>query len=186
MNRAGVIRWKPAEGEGIEHLEFRREGDCVTARSVVVGARGGVPYGLGYRIELADDWRVRRVKLSLTDGTGLRLVSDGAGNWRDAKGKPLPAFAGCLFPDISATPFTNTLPIRRLGLKVGESARIRVLYLPVPRLVPEVVEQRYTRLAERRWLYEGLFRGFQAELEVDGDGIVLDYPEIFLRIEPEA
>ena len=75
MNRAGVIRWKPAEGEGIEHLEFRREGDCVTARSVVVGARGGVPYGLGYRIELADDWRVRRVKLSLTDGTGLELAA---------------------------------------------------------------------------------------------------------------
>ena len=190
MTRARTIRWKPAGGEGTEHLEFRhdggRDGDCITARSVVVGARGGVPYGLGYRIDLTEDWRVRTVELSLTGGAGLRLSNDGAGNWRDADGRPLPAFTGCLFPDISATPFTNTLPIRRLGLAIGESARIRVLYLPVPSLVPEVVEQRYTRLAERRWLYEGLFRGFQAELEVDGDGIVLDYPETFLRIAPEA
>ena len=47
-------------------------------------------------------------------------------------------------------------------------------------------EQRYTRLGKRRWLYEGLFRGFQAELVVDGDGIVLDYPETCLRNETEA
>ncbi len=32
------------------------------------------------------------------------------------------------------------------------------------------------------YLYEGPFRAFRAELPVDADGLVLDYPEIFRRI----
>ncbi len=180
------VRWRPAKGAGLEHVTLSETQQGYSAHGVAVGARGGAPYGLTWRVKTDRGWNTTALWLMNTDGESVALASDGAGNWHDADGEPLPAFAGCLFPDIAATPFTNTLPIRRLGLDVGESARIRVLYLPVPSLVPEVVEQRYTRLAPRRWLYEGLFRGFQAELEVDADGIVLDYPETFLRIEPEV
>ena len=35
---------------------------------------------------------------------------------------------GCKYVDISETPFTNTLVIRRLGLTPGESADISVPY----------------------------------------------------------
>ena len=35
---------------------------------------------------------------------------------------------GCEYVDISETPFTNTLVIRRLGLTPGESADISVAY----------------------------------------------------------
>ncbi len=186
MRGARTIRWQAVEGGGLEHLDLRREGDAIAAQSVVLGARGGIAYGLRYSIDLTADWRVRKVDLSLTTGARLTLISDGAGQWSDAQGNALAALAGCLWPDISATPFTNTLPIRGLGLDIGQSASIRVLYLPVPSLEPEAVEQRYTRLGENRWLYEGLFRGFSAELDVDADGLLLDYPETFSRIEPEA
>lgn len=182
------VRWRPAKGEGLEHVTLSETQQGYSANGVAVGARGGAPYGLTWRVETDRGWNTTGLWLMNTDGVSLALAGDGAGNWRadTAEGPLLPEFSGCIDVDIAATPFTNTLPIRRLGLKVGESARIRVLYLPVPALAPEVVEQRYTRLAPRRWLYEGLFRGFQAELEVDADGIVLDYPETFLRMAPEA
>jgi hypothetical protein len=91
--------------------------------------------------------------------------------------------------DIQVTPFTNSLPIRRLGLETGQSADIRVAYVPVPELDVRPAEQRYTCLdapgpAGGRYRYEGLFRDFTAELPVDGDGLVLDYAETFRRIWP--
>jgi len=44
--------------------------------------------------------------------------------------------------------------------------------------------QAYTRLAERLYLFENLDgSGFRAELRVDEDGVVLDYPGLFRRIK---
>jgi hypothetical protein len=40
----------------------------------------------------------------------------------------------CENVDVSETPFTNTLPIRRLGLTSGESAEIRVAYFDATEL----------------------------------------------------
>src|SRR6185436_5423923 len=43
--------------------------------------------------------------------------------------------------------------------------------------------QAYTRLADRFYLFENLDgTGFRAELPVDEDGIVLDYPDLFRRV----
>jgi len=71
----------------------------------------------------------------------------------------------------------------------GEQAEIRVAYLPVPELAWRAVAQRYTCLAPRgaaggRYRYEGVFRDFTAELPVDADGLVMDYPETFRRVWP--
>ena len=72
---------------------------------------------------------------------------------------------GCIDVDISAAPFTNTLPIRRLGLMKGERREIRVAYLALPALTVEPADQAYTCIEpQRRYLYEKLFRQFQAEL----------------------
>jgi uncharacterized protein len=45
------------------------------------------------------------------------------------------------------------------------------------------MRQGYTRLADRRHLYENLDgSGFRAELPVDEEGVVLDYQGAFRRI----
>ena len=107
--------------------------------------------------------------------------------WRDAAGgHPLPDLQGCIDVYIRVTPATNTLPIRRLGLAVGDSRDIAVAYVPLPQgagdLRPRRVMQRYTRLdGPGRYRYEGLDSGFVAEIEVDAAGLVLDYPGVFRR-----
>ena len=41
----------------------------------------------------------------------------------------------------------------------------------------------YTRLADRLYLFENLDGSdFRAELAVDADGVVLDYPDLFRRL----
>ncbi len=94
-----------------------------------------------------------------------------------------------LNPDTS-TAFTNTLPIRRLGLQPGESAELSVAYIDVPTLGVTPARQRYGCLArsaeEGRYRYESLPSaalpgGFTDDLLVDADGLVVDYPKLFRR-----
>jgi uncharacterized protein len=89
---------------------------------------------------------------------------------------------------VSTTPFTNTLPIRRLDLGQEESSGIAVVYVDVPNLRLDTSRQRYTCLERSaggglyKYEDEGSFRGFTADLPVDADGLVLDYPGIFRRM----
>ena len=104
----------------------------------------------------------------------------------DDGGEILSELDGCHDVDISATPFTNTLAIRRLKLKPAQAAQLRVVYLDGPSLKLRPVQQRYT-CAEQRpdgmvMTYEGAFRGFKADLPLDADGLVIDYPETFRRV----
>ena len=93
---------------------------------------------------------------------------------------------GCLDVDISGSPFTNTLPIRRADFKPGLSLSLTVVYLAVPELTIEPAEQRYTCLEKSPtaglYRYESLDSSFRADLPVDDDGLVLDYPGLFRRV----
>ena len=88
----------------------------------------------------------------------------------------------------SPRPFTNTLPIRRLGLSPGESAEVAVAYLDGTELQPWPEPQRYARLEEGGggglYRFESLDGGFTAVLPVDSDGLVVDYPGLFKRALP--
>ena len=114
------------------------------------------------------------------------LLSDGQGNWTIPDGRAVPELRGCIDVDISVTPFTNTLPIRRLGLAPGDSAELSVAYFEGTELQAWPEPQQYTCLEKNDW--GGLYRflspdgGFTADLLVDSDGLVLDYPELFKRV----
>ncbi len=93
---------------------------------------------------------------------------------------------GCIDIDISATPFTNTIPIRRLLLKAGESKEIKVVYVDIYNYNLRPVNQRYTCLNSNingyKYRYENLNNGFTAEFFVDKEGFVIDYPDLFKRV----
>jgi len=175
--------WQPDQGEGAEYFTFRSVPGGYEARGQVVAMLEKAPLTATYVVDLTAAWRTRRVRIDVQDGAKLDILSDGAGNWRDADGRALSALDGCIDTDILVTPFTNTLPIRHLGLKVGEAAEIKVAYITVPALTLHPAPQRYTRLAETRWRFEGLETDFTAELTVDADGFVIEYPGLFLRTD---
>ncbi|HEY8286553.1 MAG TPA: putative glycolipid-binding domain-containing protein [Chloroflexota bacterium] len=184
MNRQ--VRWAATQVMGLEHLVVRSDQRGIHADGVVIGGDNESPtiWTVTYEVECTPDWRARRVVVvEHAGGRRLDLVGDGRGTWTDGDGRPLKSLAGCIDIDIQATPFTNTLPIRRLGLRTGASATIQVVYIPMPDLVPMAVEQRYTALGTDRWRYEQPGSGFSVELTTDPDGLVVDYPGFFRRLE---
>lgn len=175
---------KDRVGIGLEHL-------LLTARaadSVVLAFdedRG--PFRLAYRLNWNESWQIRDAELVVAterSTRSLRLQTDGRGRWRDGDGRAIAALDGCLDIDIWPTPFTNSLPIRREPMALGERRQFLMAWISAPDLAVHAQPQAYTRLAERRYLFESLDgSGFRAELAVDEDGIVLDYPELFRRVQ---
>jgi uncharacterized protein len=181
--------WTPWDGRGLEHLRFSIGESGIEADGVIVGEETGVTFRARYVIRCDPGWRIRELIIDPLDGrVSLHLRSDGEGSWSDASGQSIPEQKGCVDVDLSVTPFTNTLPIRRLGLREEESSEIVVVYVDVPKMRLGTSRQRYTCLERNadgglyRYEDEGLFRGFTADLPVDADGLVLDYPGIFRRM----
>jgi hypothetical protein len=178
-----IIRWKQESGDGLEHLVLNVGPDAIAANSVIIGADDGEAYGLSYQIDCRPDWSVRMLQIEVAGGASLRLVSHGQGGLWEKAGLFVPELAGCVDIDITGTPFTNALPIRRLNLAPGERRIIRVVYVSVPSLRLHAAQQAYTRLdAEGCYLYESVGSGFSVELQTDADGVVIDYPGLFHRI----
>ncbi|WEX89238.1 putative glycolipid-binding domain-containing protein [Sinorhizobium garamanticum] len=187
-----TVRWRPLEGEGLEHLCLRAleatAGAAIRAESVVIGERGGRPYGLRYRIDCDAHWQVMSFLIETTDGKTLHLLSDRQGHWRDLNGVALPEFDGCIDIDLAGTPFTNTLPIRRLNLnrKAG-TTKLKMLFVPFDTFEPTVDGQHYTCLENGKlYRFEAEDGSFTADLPVDENGLVIDYPTLFQRLSPET
>ncbi|WP_279477651.1 putative glycolipid-binding domain-containing protein [Aureimonas sp. SK2] len=175
------VRWTPVAGAGLEHLHLTTETGDILARSVVIGERDGRAFGATYAIRLDAAWHVRDVEVETVDGKRLALARSGAGRWTGADGTHRADLDGCIDIDLSATPFTNTLPIRRLDGRLDGAAALRMVYVPFDTLAPFVDEQRYTALSPRLFRYEAADGSFSAELPVDEDGLVIDYPTLFWR-----
>jgi hypothetical protein len=173
--------WLPDLGEGVEQFKFRPSPVGHEARGNVAATLEGVALNARYLVETDAAWRTRRVRVAVEGGGVLEMLSLGEGDWASAEGEAIPELDGCFDPDISMTPFTNTLAIRRLGLKIGESAEINVAYILVPELSLRAAPQRYTRLADRLWRFEGLDIDFAADITVDENGFVVEYPGLFRR-----
>jgi hypothetical protein len=181
------VMWSRLDAPGMEHLALILRHDEVAADGMVLGVEDDAAFRLRYTVRCDSRWRVRRVEVSFVDGgRGLSLTADGEGRWFDESGAALPALDGCVDVDITATPLTNTLPIRRLALKQGESADIKVAYVTIPELRVTPDEQRYTCLetdaAGGRYRFEQVGSGFTAILQVDAEGLVEDYPELFRSV----
>lgn len=176
------LRWQAVSGTGIEHLTISASPEAVQARAVVVGERGGRPYGVTYEVILDRDFTTRSFAVTATDGRRLALNRGVEGPWQDALGRRLDALEGCVDLDLAGSPFTNALPIRRERWRPGERRPFSMLYVPFDTFEPRVDRQVYTCLSDRLFRYEAADRTFATELPVDDDGLVIDYPTLFTRL----
>jgi len=174
------LRWRALDGDGLEHVNVIEDAAGVHVRSVAIGTSGDRRYGVAWRAELSPEWTFRALAVERTDGARLDLAAD-AGRW-SVNGRHSPQLDGCIDIDISGTPFTNTLPIRRVTFEPGVPRRFDMAWVPIDTLVPLKDGQIYTRLDQTRFRYEAADGTFAQVLSVDEHGFVLDYPTLFRRV----
>lgn len=185
------LMWHSVDVPGFEHVRVD-EGhpEWTVFDSMLVREHEGTIRRGGYTLIVDKAWRVLELRLMVEQAPGsmtaLHVMASGDGRWVDADQRPLPELDGCVDIDIQWTPLTNTLPVRRLDLPVGEEQEIRVAYVSLPDLIIRPMAQHYTRIDDSTVRYRSETMPNGVELDVDGEGIVLAYPGRFQREWPLA
>lgn len=177
-----AVLWRWLDGSGMDYCALHRMDAGWALGGTVTLAFGDMPAVVRYSVACDDAWQTHTVVVDATIGherRELRLAA-GGGHWT-VDGQPRSDLDGCVDVDLGVTPATNTLPIRRLNLAVGESREVVAAWVRFPALDMRPLAQRYTRLGEHTYHYES-DTGFSAALTVDDLGLVISYPQGWERV----
>ncbi|WP_118951702.1 putative glycolipid-binding domain-containing protein [Taibaiella helva] len=177
------ILWKGLATESLEYCSVYYK-EALSVRSAVVGRYEQLPFKVDYEVEMDRDWNMKSVEIrsSLCNmDQRIALQYDGLGHWY-SENKVWKHLDGCTDIDISVSPFTNTLPVNRLQMAVGETQEISVVYIDIPKFRIAQERQRYSRLDAHTYRFTNNEGDFTADIVVDDDGLVAHYPTLFDRI----
>lgn len=175
--------WQSVAWTGLEILQLRKA-NAVTVQSVIVGkSEGHTPFAITYTITLNNNWHIKSIVVrSLLDEKKVRLTNR-EDKWYDGDGTHLPAFDGTEYIDLTLSPFTNTLPIRRLPFVADKRRKIDVIYIDLPNFSLRKVQQYYSKLSNYTYRYQDVeVENFVANITVDDDLLVTDYQGLFKRV----
>jgi len=134
-----------------------------------------------YHIDCDLNWHTRRVAIQQRQPdreTQLILTVDTELHWYK-DGTPIPWATGLTDVDLSITPSTNMLPVRKHSLKIGESCAVNCVWVQPPTLALATLPQRYTRIDSRQYDYAAPSLNYKAVLCVDEDGVIVKYGDLF-------
>jgi uncharacterized protein len=200
--RHRAVAWVKDDPFGVEFAEIEFASDRLTAKGVAIG---GWPahYRLDYELETAADFITSRLHVS-TRGEGWRRILDlrrgEAGTWEllaeeegeldlPSSGGDPTGFANALDCDLGLSPVTNLMPVLRHDLLSGRG-RVELItaWVSVPDLSVRPDGQCYSYLRTgpdyHVLRYEATDGTFTADITVDHEGLVLDYPGIARRLAP--
>ena len=175
------VLWKGIDYDTDEHCAITYHEESVMVHSEIEGWIHNKAVYAEYWIKLNNNWEVQEFEInaSVADKQYKHALQiDKNDHWKCKKNLPHFDFEGIRFIDISLTPFTNTLPVNGLNLKEGDSAEFDLIYIDILENRMEKQRQKYTRLSGNQYKFDNL-KGFTASIEVDNDGLVINYPGLF-------
>lgn len=189
------MAWREVDDPSrLDHAMVRLSEEGMRAHGVSIAP----DYSLAWSLDAEDRWRTRALEVSVR-GEGwsrwLALSRSSGGVWSARAGArgnvalPPPGLAdpdeleAALDCDLGLCPATNTMPIRRCGLQaaaVSVEARLVMALVEVPSLRVVRSEQVYRSAGPAAVQFRS--GDFRAELSLDEHGLVVDYPELAVRV----
>jgi hypothetical protein len=201
--RTRGVAWTKDDPPGAEFAVVVLEPGRLRAKGVAIGS-DPEPYRLSFELQTRDDY-VAEIAVVETQGAGwtrhLEIQRSPAGVWSASSqsagklelpepGGDLAEMGEALDLDLGLSPVFNTMPVLRHNLHDGGNAKdFLMIWVSVPDLSIHASPQRYTFLQRRsadqrlvRFEATGDGEDFVAEVQFDGDGLVVEYPGIASRI----
>jgi hypothetical protein len=173
------VLWHCSALSSSELGTLEAHGDGWVLRGWTVLPVDGVPGRIEHDVLIDGGWRTQAATVIIhTDRVQRHEVRVADGAWT-VNGVERPDLDGCIDIDLGWTPATNVLPIRRLGLAVGEAATTVASWFRFPELAIERNDQRYERTAPLVWRY--LSGAYDFQLDVDELGRVVRYGDDLWR-----
>lgn len=177
-----AILWRRIDVAGHESCRLYGRASRRHLVGTAVFAHDGRACRLEYAVTADLAWRTVSATVSGWVGRApveIEISADGARGWR-LNGTECPDVAGCVDIDLSFSPSTNALPIRRLDLAVGQEASVRAARLRFPGFALDPLDQRYLRTGVSAYRYALADGSFTADLAVSPAGLVTSYPGLWV------
>lgn len=176
-----AVLWRGLYLPGHEACRLSRPNALWQLTGVAVFAHQQQPCWLAYHIGCDANWKTQAGQVNGWLGDKrieLELSVQPDQHWQ-LNGVAQPQVTGCIDLDLNFSPSTNLLPIRRLGLAIGQEADVKAAWLRFPSFELQPLAQLYRRLDETTYRYESAGGEFVTELQVHPAGFVLSYPAMW-------
>ena len=189
FSQAMQLSWSSDDGRRLETVRvvITDRGMRASGYLVVVGRHS---FGVSYSLLCDDAGRTRRLTVqsdSLAGERGLVLTRTPGGPWLDGAGKspPMADLDSAQDVDLTASAFTNSLTVRRLGLhrQMGHEP-VSVVQVGVPELSVEAAVHRYRTVSVTAdgARIDHFGPAGHHEITVDRQGFVIDVPHLSYRL----
>jgi hypothetical protein len=160
------------------------ETDPVGLDGELVYAEEGLPCAVSYRVTCYGSGTTRSAVARLRRAGNVserRLLRSPDGQWTVDE-RSAPELAGLQDVDLSVTPSTNILPIRRMHLGIGQDQEVVAAWVKFPSLEVAPLRQIYRRVSAHLYEYEAPDLEFRCQLTVDEAGAVETYGSLWTRL----
>ncbi|MBV9314284.1 MAG: putative glycolipid-binding domain-containing protein [Pseudonocardia sp.] len=188
-----MLTWQGSEGRALESSRVLfGQGGLRTFGRVVRVSPDGSAFTASYRLSVGESGVLSRLSLNSASAQrerALTLSRSDDGYWLldTGSGGSRAEFDGAVDVDLQYSPLFNALPIRRLRLhhEAGDHL-VPVVFVSLPTLEVQLVRQRYRTVSvlndTGRAVVEFSSKDFTADLTVDAQGLVVDYPGLATRL----
>ena len=173
--------WQRRDEVALEHFSLQSMHGHLLLSGQITSVMNHAPSFVNYSVACDQNWGTREAHVHMNSGgvpSLVRLLRRDDGQWQ-VDGEDREDLNGAIDLDVQWTPATNSLPINRLQLKVGETRHVEAAWVRLPEMRVERLSQRYTRLRENVYHYQNSDGSFEAELIVDDQGFVERYGDVW-------
>jgi uncharacterized protein len=177
------IVWRGIRTPSLDYCRVERDRAGWRFSGMIVAKFQNDPFGAHYEILVDKAFKTRTLTVEKTDASRtVRLEIELRNRVWMVDGKRRTNLGKCTDLDMEASPVTNTIPIRRTVMKIGERVDLTAAWVRFPSLRVEPLEQIYERIGARKYRYRSA-SGFSAELDVDSFGLVTRYGIIWKEVK---
>jgi hypothetical protein len=190
--RPAMLTWQGVSSPRLESVRLLLAEERLRASGrVIASATGdGAPYSASFELTVNAAGVVSRLLLRSSTAEDERQVSlnrseDGVWLVDHGSGVERTEFGGAVDVDVEGLVLFNTLPLRRLGLhRMPGDHDLPVVFVSLPDLSSRLVRQNYRTVSvgDHSSVVHYSCDAFEAELTVDVDGLVLEYPGLSRRV----
>jgi hypothetical protein len=181
------ILWRRLDAPGHDACRVERDGFGWRLEGTAVFLLGGEPANLSYRVSCDAGWKTAsgRVHGAIGERPVEHFVAREEGRWR-LDGEAVAGLDHVEDLDLSFTPATNLLQIKRADLPIGKAVRLPAAWLNVETGALTALEQIYERRSEGAFYYCAPELGYEGLLELAPNGFVRRYPGLWEAEPPGA
>ena len=174
--------WRRLDRPGHDAALLRAHGDGWTLSGVAVFLHEAGPASLRYSVEVDGRWATRRGRV--TGFIGAAAIDHAIRRRRDQwllDGLEIEGLGHLIDLDLSFTPATNLLQLKRAGPQVGQRVAIPAAWFDVDAATLTELPQFYQRLSDTAFRYAAPSVPYEGLLEMSSDGFVEFYPGLWKR-----